>query len=488
MKNDKQLWRKRLRKQYEGGENNMKLSVKNFGPIAKAENIEIRPLTVFVGPSNTGKSYLAILIYALLKSLQLESRIHSFFPILRTQKLPSIPKTTEILHLMDKMFEEDAEEIEFSEFPEEFQKWANKEVANVINDNFHEEAARCMGESSEENRVITKEFSLHFEDDNKSLSLSSKDGPYSANLKDLAIDSLRYRIKFSRFAKHLSTKVRQGKTRQEEELARFFYSRLLDSVFSMDMSKSFYLPAARTGIMQSHRAIAGALVQRATYAGMETVSVPTLSGIVSDFLEQIILMNPQKVGDSRIEKVAGKMEKEILRGSIKSELSGANQYPRFLYQQNGLEVPLLRSSSMVSELAPIVLFIRHKVEKGDLLIIEEPEAHLHPEAQRKIARVVARLVRVGVRVMVTTHSDYFLDQLANCVRLSKLSGVRRRTPFLEETEIGAYAFSQRKGRTIVKRLDFDKENGLAPEDHDKISSELYNETVDILEKLDQIEH
>ena len=40
------------------------LRVSNFGPIAEAE-IDLRPLTVFVGPSNTGKSYLAILIYAL---------------------------------------------------------------------------------------------------------------------------------------------------------------------------------------------------------------------------------------------------------------------------------------------------------------------------------------------------------------------------------------------------------------------------------------
>ena len=44
----------------------IELSVSNFGPIAKAE-IDLRPLTVFVGPSNTGKSYLAILIYALHK-------------------------------------------------------------------------------------------------------------------------------------------------------------------------------------------------------------------------------------------------------------------------------------------------------------------------------------------------------------------------------------------------------------------------------------
>ena len=43
---------------------NVHVNVQNFGPIEKAE-IDLRPLTVFVGESNTGKTYLAALIYAL---------------------------------------------------------------------------------------------------------------------------------------------------------------------------------------------------------------------------------------------------------------------------------------------------------------------------------------------------------------------------------------------------------------------------------------
>ena len=43
---------------------NVEISVKNFGPIAEA-SIDLRPLTVFVGPSNTGKTYFSTLIYAL---------------------------------------------------------------------------------------------------------------------------------------------------------------------------------------------------------------------------------------------------------------------------------------------------------------------------------------------------------------------------------------------------------------------------------------
>lgn len=42
----------------------IEIAVENFGPIAEA-NIDLRPLTVFVGPSNTGKTYFATLVYAL---------------------------------------------------------------------------------------------------------------------------------------------------------------------------------------------------------------------------------------------------------------------------------------------------------------------------------------------------------------------------------------------------------------------------------------
>jgi len=60
------------------------LDVTNFGPIIEAK-INLRPLTVFVGPSNTGKSYLAVLIYAL----------HRFFgrngPLLRRRYGRSSP-------------------------------------------------------------------------------------------------------------------------------------------------------------------------------------------------------------------------------------------------------------------------------------------------------------------------------------------------------------------------------------------------------------
>ena len=66
---------------------NVEIAVKNFGPIAEA-NIDLRPLTVFVGPSNTGKTYFATLVYALHGVLAGFPR----YPLLN-HVLFSLPKT-----------------------------------------------------------------------------------------------------------------------------------------------------------------------------------------------------------------------------------------------------------------------------------------------------------------------------------------------------------------------------------------------------------
>ena len=193
-----------------------------------------------------------------------------------------------------------------------------------------------------------------------------------------------------------------------------------------------YLPADRTGVMHAHRAVVGAVIDRAASAGLvDAPSVPTLSGVMADFLRDLITIDDDgrptlKAGDI----FASALERDVLGGEVAVERSGAN-YPTFVYRPTGLdrELPIMTSSSMVSELAPVALYLRHYVKPGDTLIIEEPESHLHPSMQAEFALHLVRLVHAGIRVIVTTHSEWILDQLANLVRLSQLSEVgTRRTP------------------------------------------------------------
>ena len=76
------------------------------------------------------------------------------------------------------------------------------------------------------------------------------------------------------------------------------------------------------------------------------------------------------------------------------------------------------SSSAVQSLADIGFYLHHIAQKDDLLIIDEPELGLHPENQCRIARLLARLVNAGVKVFITTHSDYIVKELNTLIMLN----------------------------------------------------------------------
>lgn len=56
---------------------------------------------------------------------------------------------------------------------------------------------------------------------------------------------------------------------------------------------------------------------------------------------------------------------------------------------------------------------------GELLIIDEPEMNLHPEAQAKLIEFLAMLVNAGLNVVITTHSPYIIDHLANLIKAAE---------------------------------------------------------------------
>ena len=115
-----------------------------------------------------------------------------------------------------------------------------------------------------------------------------------------------------------------------------------------------------------------------------------------DFMEKIILYEENKVSNNEMKDLSKTLETEVLVGQIRLK-SSSSGYPDFRYLPKGTneEIRLSQTSSMVSELAPLVLFLRSGVKPGDTLIIEEPEAHLHPGAQADMAVILARLVRAG---------------------------------------------------------------------------------------------
>ena len=166
----------------------------------------------------------------------------------------------------------------------------------------------------------------------------------------------------------------------------------------------------------------------------------------------------------------------------------ATGYPTFTYRPRDWkkDLPLMQSSSMVSELAQVVLYLRHVARSDDLLIIEEPESHLHPAAQAAFARELARAVRARVRILITSHSEWFLEQIGNLVNLSELPG-KKRKGFIKEDfslrpdEVGVWLFktAKRPKGSTVKEVTLDSETGLYPSGFEEVSEALYNESAEI---------
>ncbi len=54
-------------------------------------------------------------------------------------------------------------------------------------------------------------------------------------------------------------------------------------------------------------------------------------------------------------------------------------------------------------------------QPGEILIVENPEAHLHPYAQSQITKFLVKVSANGVQVFIESHSDHVLNALRICV-------------------------------------------------------------------------
>ena len=467
------------------------LSVKDFGPIAEA-TIDLRPFTVFVGASNTGKSYLAILLYAL----------HQFFggsdvlfgPLLLQSRLRRSPgarraKSAEQTEAINQWLLQARDEIRGIReldvvLPDEIAALVRPslqdvgEAAPLLDD----EVKRCFGlvESADLIRhpagrcarvVLRREFG------------------------DDATSRIGYDFAISRGQTHLSSSVPVDMPLRIQEASRrlpwrrpfLTLAELADLIVPFTAGEVarpvHYLPADRAGVMHAHRVVVSSLIGRASRAGLDVESpLPTLSGVLADFLKGLIeLADERRATESA--QLADRLETAILGGAVEVRRSAIG-YPSFHYRPATWqrELALMNTSSMVSELAPVVLYLRHVVRKGDVIIIEEPESHLHPRMQVAFTRFLAAVVKAGIRVIVTTHSEWVLEALANLVRLSEVPKPRRSKvdaggPALTPDEVGAWHFEpkQRPKGSVVKEIPLDTVRGTFPAGFGEITEDLYND-------------
>ena len=493
------------------------VSAKDFGPII-AGTVDLKPLTIFMGRSNTGKSYMAAAIHAIMTaSYDDETALYR-------RSMGSARQYRRVFH---RAFGLESRRNMLEEFPEVFQafrEWARvqdvealdsrrltvsdlpcevqgalaqsiKQFLNSFSDAVIERLRQTYGETSgfirRGKESMDPRLTIRQDEPKLHLNIELSDGrefKTEFDISQVSVNPSAY-VDFHYLAA-------LDEDEQGTLLLQSFYelgASTIQQAFVGLPLQSFYLPAARSGIAQGHKVLAAALVRQSRRIGIEPVNIPTLPGITTEFLSHIVALDKRmrrrpRQGD--FENAINFVENEVLQGRIDLDYSHGLPYPEIVYEQIGI-VPspgtftLDHTSSMVSELAPLVLFLKYLVTDDDLLILEEPESHLHPGAQRQMARGIARLVNAGIRVIITTHSDMFIAQINNLLRLSHASKrwIREHKfqpqDCLRREQIGAFLFhyDQTQGGSVIDPLEVDPETGIDEEAFVREIELVYDEAI-----------
>jgi hypothetical protein len=431
----------------------LRIEIENFGPIASG-SFELRPLTLFIGPNNTGKSYAATLAHSIVRTVPRTM----FFEKREISREISLPIQEMLFQFLSKYLKE--------EMPDRLYVYFNcKNLRDLISRFASEEKAHVY--------VYSRDS------ENWWASLKGNGSRWSVevNASGLAKIELQYE----------EEEVLTG----ELPIVRFPVAKAIGLP-----NFSYYLPAARSGVLQGWRALTAEAVRRVSrWAGIKEIRVPALPGLIGEFLEELIhasegLRRRSRVGEgaSPFQSALEVLEGDLLKGTVDFSYPDGVPVPEIVYRarvkRKKLEIPIQRASSTVGELAPLVLWIKYLLRPGGMLVIEEPEAHLHPENQRRVARALVRLVRAGVTVLCTTHSPLILHQVSNHILASRADPARRKElgfteeDLLREEEVGAYLFRMREdGRgSEIQPLRIEPDFGIPEDEFVRVSEAIGEET------------
>lgn len=480
----------------------LKVSIENFGPVREGE-FELKPLTLFIGPNNSGKSYMALLVYAFSQALS--GRLHRpFFRLGRYFESEYFEKHSGELEewlgaayrlkkgeQKDLLFKDLSQNIQqiFQEGFDKIFSALREDLEEALRDYFGCEDVKDLVRAGETQKSLSVRLN-EWEGGPPFLSFWLRSSNEKGVVKWSLPDMSSLRVPFSEIMRIMSA-VPPPILRERipiesllQPLWTGFWLGLLKAN-GIPQQGTYYLPAARFGILQGGQVFASMAVQIVRQRlGLERIEMPAFAGVAGDFLQLLLEKFPypqrQRVREE-MRPALQILEGQILRGEVSVEEKRPER-PLILYKSSGLRLPLQRVSSMVGELAPLDLWIKYLLDPGDLLIIDEPEAHVHPEGQRWIARVLVRLARAGVRVLCTTHSSLILHQVSNHLLASEKDPKdREKLGFTEDDllkgeEVGVYLFEMRKNGTHIKPVLPEPGFGIPEEEFVRVAEAIGDET------------
>jgi hypothetical protein len=479
----------------------MIVQIKNFGPIEFLQIDTEKDLHLIYGENAIGKSYATYLLYCLIKNIKNKAIPYSYYSY--------------------KIEEESKFNSFFKKQLQRLKKAATKKIditeqyADMATSDFDVLLAKSLQNSllnsfsslkNLRNRFSNKnyEISLHLDNDFVLEFLSDDDGNIRVNIpvKFSKLEIIQKNTKSTKFSFYQGNKKMYGKPNEEQfgREMRATYLRFINSILGLlddNMRDVYYLPASRSGLYQALNAftpIIAELTQNRFFIQNKSIELPSLPEPLSDYFIDLSTVNTKNT-NKEFNELISSIQKNILKG----EVSYDDKKRQILFKPSNLklELNLSESSSMVAEISPIVLYLKHilnhkysslrsrdsffydpyyarpnRREKGtDILFIEEPEAHLHPEVQVLLMEIFAKLVQTKVKVFITSHSNYMFNKLNNVILKKEIDVSKISVYHLTKSEYGT---NQNFDMLVTT-------DGIVDENFQSTSENLYRERMETLD-------
>lgn len=448
----------------------MKITVRNLGAIKEAE-LDLKPLTILIGPNNAGKTWLAYTLAGIFGE-------YGWYRYVRGDRAEEVAKLyPSLIQAVDKIMVKGTARIDLLRLAQE----CGEAYFNAIAQYAHE---------------WLPDFMNTYLADFKNVAISiGLDNAKSAFLDNILSDHLHVAIGTSGGGSEAKSMFRVQKKQKnrnvylytmseglvEEELPREIIEESLVRNLLRIFHHALYpdivvLPTERSTIITEPLSVVMELSLLSKNKKMR--EDPAVSDIDSFMSKRIASTNPvvgyqefakkvlvcgskEKVDRAKLAEqlpqvqeymdLARLLEQEILGGRLDFSTPEPEPMREIYFKQDGVGHPLEVSvaSSMVKELTSLVFYLRYFARPGELLVIDEPEINLHPEAQVKVIEFLAMLVNAGLHVLVTTHSPYIVDHLINLMEAKKRSNQDEIADLFFLKHIGAFIAQEMVSANLV---------------------------------------
>jgi hypothetical protein len=457
----------------------VKLYLNNFGPFEEAE-VELKPLTVFIGRNSTGKSMLSYLLWALSSAEPLLHRVEAGWE--------------PVVEIAEKVVRRVKEGRVESEDLEELVRAYVKVLVDAVKHGLEERFRYAFGVELRELVRIGRDkavievhggcakirFSLEDE-----VKIEEFDLCVDGMLRKVDVRVLRGRYIHVGYGPYLK-KYRVYSIADVENLvvellayhtaAEFHWLALVTPYLKC------MLPDSRAGIT---RAILKPYISPTLLSGVLGVDREYVSTYFR--LAEWLSRNPGVVDLIRplLEELGVTIDVRFESGVYNIYVkSWSNKVMTLAMAPSGVREAITVALALLmadpKELVPVSVFV------------EEPEAHLHPRAQRLLARIISRAVNMGKNVVVTTHSDYLITALNNLIALSQLPKRRlKRLGYTKEEvlppeSVAAYLVRTEGDKAVVEKLQVTGE-GVPEDEFAKVAEELLGERGRIYDEIEKVQ-